>query len=126
MTGRLQEELVGQFVGADPDPSHATCSFHDGGCTMSAGDRLQLEVELMDSRWSPLFHRCPAHAVESFPEEHSVRGVEQALVAVTLAPTGAYLPTSGEYAPEALTLSDIEVLDRCPAAEGRCSPLEGD
>lgn len=114
-----QRELIGQFVGSDFDPCCATCSFHDGTCTLKAGDTLQLEVECVDGGWMPLFHRCTAHAVPLFPDEHSVYGVEQALIDTTLSPTGAHLPRTNEYAPEALTIADITIVDHSPATEGQ-------
>ncbi|RRJ27575.1 hypothetical protein [Halocatena pleomorpha] len=114
-----QRDLIGQFVGSDCDPGRATCSFHDETCTLKAGDTLQLEVEYVDTDWLPLFHRCTAHAVPSFPEEHSVYGVYQALMETTLSPTGAHLPRTNEYVPEALTITDITVVDLSPATEGR-------
>lgn len=123
MCDPLQRELTGLFVGCDVSPATATCSFHDTTCTLAAGDTLQVEVEYMDGQWSPLFHRCLAHAVEEFPEHHAVHGVDQALVTTTLAPTGAFVPENGAYAPDALTLSDVEVVDVCPAEEGRRSQL---
>lgn len=114
-----QRELIGQFVGSDFDPCYATCSFHDGTCTLKAGDTLQLEVECVDREWIPLFHRCTAHAVPSFPDEHSVYGVDQALIDTTLTPTGAHLPRTKEYEPEALTIADITIVDHSPATEGQ-------
>ncbi|WP_248906952.1 hypothetical protein [Halocatena marina] len=119
MVNLLQRELIGQFVGSDFDPCSATCSFHDGTCTLEAGDTLQIEIERMCGEWVPLFHRCADHAVEAFPEEHSVHGVDQALIDTTLAPTGAHLPETNEYAPDALTIADIEVVDHSPPTEGR-------
>ncbi|WP_330631790.1 hypothetical protein [Halocatena halophila] len=112
-------ELIGQFVGSDVDPCAATCSFHDRPCTLSAGDTLQLEVERVDAEWIPLFHRCAAHAVSAFPDEHTVYGVNQALIETTLQPTGAFLPQSREYAPEALTIADISIVDVSTETEGR-------
>lgn len=120
MVDPLCRELIGQFVGSDFDPCSATCSFHNGTCTLEAGDTLQLEVERVEEEeWIPLFHRCTAHSVSSFPDEHSVYGVDQALIDTTLTPTGAHLPQTNEYAPEALTLADITVVDVSPTTEGR-------
>jgi hypothetical protein len=118
----LVRDLTGRFVGCDGHPWRATCSFHDEPGSLAAGDWLQLEVELVMGDWSPLFHRCPAHAVEVFPERHSLVGTEQALVRGRLDPTGAYLPGTNEYAPEALTLSEVSVVDVCGPEEGRCPP----
>lgn len=123
MCDPLQRELTGLFVGCDVSPTTATCSFHEGTCTLGAGDEIQLEVEFMDGQWSPLFHRCLAHAVDAFPEPHAVYGVEQALVEATLAPTGACVPETGEYAPDALTLADITIVDHSSADAGRRSAL---
>lgn len=114
-----QRELIGQFVGSDVDPCCATCSFHDSTCTLKAGDTLQLEIEQIEAEWIPLFHRCTAHAVPSFPDEHSVYGVDQALIDTTLTPTGAHLPETKEYAPGALTIADITIVDVSSDTEGR-------
>lgn len=119
MVDPLCRELIGQFVGSDFDPCFATCSFHDGTCTLEAGDSLQLEVERVEAEWIPLFHRCRVHAVASFPDEHSVYGVDQALINTTLTPTGAHVPQTNEYAPEALTLDDITIVDVSDATTGR-------
>lgn len=119
MVDPLQRELIGQFVGSDFDPCTATCSFHDGTCTLEAGDTLQLEVERVDEEWIPLFHRCASHAVPMFPDAHSVHGVDQVLIDTTLTPTGAHIPETNEYAPEALTLADITIVDISSTTEGR-------
>ena len=123
MRDSLCRELTGTFVGCDGEPARATCSFHDRPCALGAGDTLQLEVERMDDRWTPLFHRCDGHAVEEFPDEHTVYGTSQALVTAHLEPTGAHLPATGRYDPDALTIGDVEVLDVSTAEQGRRSPL---
>ncbi|MFD1515526.1 hypothetical protein [Halomarina rubra] len=123
MRDSLCRDLTGTFVGCDGEPTRATCSFHDRPCVLAAGDLLQLEVERMNGEWTPLFHRCADHAVETFPDEHTVHGTAQALVTARLEPTGAHLPTTGRYDPEALTIGDVEVLDVSRATEGRRSPL---
>lgn len=119
----LCHDLTGSFAGCDTRPTRATCSFHDGSCLLVAGDTLQLEVELMDGEWTPLFHRCVDHAVDSFPEEHTVFGTSQALVRTCLEPTGAYLPGTGEFVPDALTVGEVEVVDVSAVDEGLRSPL---
>ena len=123
MRDSLCRDLTGTFVGCDGEPTRATCSFHDRPCALGAGDVIQLEVERMDDEWTPLFHRCDAHAVDEFPDEHTVHGTAQALVAARLEPTGAHLPATGHYDPEALTVGDVEVVDVSTTSEGRRSPL---
>jgi len=118
LTRELTRELTGLFVGCDGRPGRATCSFHDRSGTLTAGDRIQIEVERVTGEWLPLFHRCSGHAADRFPRRHGLAGCRQALVVAELAPTGAYLPGTRTYAPGALTLSDIEVVDVCRAEEG--------
>ena len=123
MRDSLCRDLTGTFVGCDGEPSRATCSFHDSPCGLGPGDVLQLEVERMDGEWTPLFHRCADHAVETFPDEHTCHGTAQALVSARLEPTGAHLPGTGRYHPEALTIGHVEVLDVSTTEQGRRSPL---
>lgn len=123
MREALCRDLTGSFVGCDASPTRATCSFHDRSRALRAGDVLQLEVELMDGEWMPLFHRCADHAVDSFPEEHTVFGTPQALVTTYLEPTGAYLPGTNEYHPDALTIGEVDVVDVSAVDEGLRSPL---
>jgi hypothetical protein len=123
MRNALCRDLTGSFAGCDARPTRATCSFHDRRCPLAAGDALQLEVELMDDRWMPLFHRCADHTVDSFPTEHTVFGTPQALVTARLEPTGAHLPGTNEYVPDALTIGEVEVVDVSAVDEGLRSPL---
>jgi hypothetical protein len=119
----LTRELTGLFVGCDGHPCRATCSFHRRPQSLAAGDRIQLEVEYVMDEWSPLFHRCADHRVDAFPERHSMQGPRQALVEAELAPTGAYLPETHTYHPDALTLSAVELVDVCEPDEGLRSPV---
>ncbi|WP_254544171.1 hypothetical protein [Halomarina pelagica] len=114
----LCRDLTGQFVGCDERPDRATCSFHDEPCCMGAGDVIQLEVERVDGVWATLFHRCEHHAVPVFPREHTLCGTPQVLVATRLEPTGAHLPATNEYVPDALTVGAIDIVDVSPADEG--------
>lgn len=123
MRNSLCCDLTGSFVGCDARPTRATCSFHDRSCALVAGDVLQLEVERMDGEWTPLFHRCADHAVDSFPEEHTVFGTPQALVRTCLEPTGAHLPGTAEFVPDALTVGEVDVIDVSAVDEGLRSPL---
>jgi len=123
-TGELRRALTGLFVGCDGRPCRATCSFHDRSGTLTAGDRIQIEVEGVSGEWLPLFHRCLEHGTDRFPARHGMAGSRQALVVAELRPTGAFLPKTSAYAPDALTLSNVEVVDVCGTEEGPRSAIQ--
>ena len=85
---------------------------------LSVGDAVTVAVTCYeDHSWEIQGIYCADHGIESVDETMGVRAENQAVVAATLEAAG-YLPPTGAFEPDALTLGAVEVLTYSPTGDG--------
>ncbi|MFB6284665.1 MAG: hypothetical protein ABEK59_12180 [Halobacteria archaeon] len=131
-TEEVKEELIGHAVrqkdGEVPcntNPELVDDEYIGDSCkgTMKEGDSMVVwfvnedSLYADDRGWHVKYEFCPGCCeYESFPGGARKEDVDQVLARAELQRTGAYL--EGEFSEDALTLVDVEILDRSPENEG--------
>ena len=122
-----ERALVREFTGLVVESlaikqDFATATVECRGCpeptALASGDRVTVALSCYENySWEIAGVYCPEHDVESVEEVIPIRAERQALVSATLESTG-YLPPDGRFAPAALTLGEVELLDFSPTSDG--------